>query len=223
MDCVATDPNIARAIRRSRRVREAIRRRRRRGVIAAITVVALGSGLGLSVAGVGPNDAVQAAVNQAKSLADLLNQRSPGERTEAALTKMKRVHHARAKHRMRVAPPEPSELAKILMAPPPELVPVDLGPTEPLVALSSPQSLGVTFTSPGGGSPGVFVPGGPGGGGGDTPGGSPKSNPSSPPEPLTPTAPVPEPGTWATMLLGFGLIGWKFRRRNRRAAAALAA
>jgi hypothetical protein len=25
---------------------------------------------------------------------------------------------------------------------------------------------------------------------------------------------VPEPGTWATMILGFGLTGWLLRRRR---------
>jgi hypothetical protein len=30
---------------------------------------------------------------------------------------------------------------------------------------------------------------------------------------------VPEPGTWATMLLGFGLSGWMMRRRRRTVAA----
>ena len=29
------------------------------------------------------------------------------------------------------------------------------------------------------------------------------------------TAAVPEPGTWATMLLGFGAIGFALRRRRR--------
>jgi hypothetical protein len=32
---------------------------------------------------------------------------------------------------------------------------------------------------------------------------------------------VPEPGTWATMLLGFGLTGWLMRRRRRQGAAAV--
>jgi hypothetical protein len=30
------------------------------------------------------------------------------------------------------------------------------------------------------------------------------------------TAPVPEPATWALMLLGFGTIGWVMRQRSRR-------
>jgi hypothetical protein len=35
-------------------------------------------------------------------------------------------------------------------------------------------------------------------------------------------AAVPEPGTWALMLLGFGCIGWRLRRRNRRSIPQLA-
>src|SRR3954454_8845639 len=220
MDCVATDPNIAHAIRRSRAGRAAMRRRRR-SIIAAVAIVALGSGLGLAVTGVGPNEAVQAAVTQAKSLAELLNQRSPGERTEAALTKTNRAH-ALGKQRVHAAPPQPSELARILLAPPPELVPVDLGPTAPLLAMDSPLPIEAIFSAPGGGSSGVIIPGGLAGGGGGSPGG-PQSNPSSPPEPLTPIPAVPEPGTWATMMLGFGLIGWKMRCRGRQDPAALAA
>jgi hypothetical protein len=30
---------------------------------------------------------------------------------------------------------------------------------------------------------------------------------------------VPEPGTWAMMILGFGLIGWQIRRRAPRSIA----
>jgi hypothetical protein len=220
MDCVAIEPNVARAIRRSRAARDAIRRRKRRAALAACAVAALGGGIGLSLAGVSPNDAVQAAVTQAKSLTELFDQRSPGERTEGALTKTKRVHRALAKHRKRIAPPEPFELAKILM-PPPEQVPVDLEPVVPLLAANSPP-LEIFLNSPGGGLPGVIVPGGPGGGGGSPGPGGPQTNPSSPPEPLNPPA-VPEPGTWATMLLGFGLVGWRLRRRTQRATAALVA
>ncbi len=34
------------------------------------------------------------------------------------------------------------------------------------------------------------------------------------PPPVTPVTPVPEPGTWALMILGFGLLGARLRRRR---------
>jgi len=65
----------------------------------------------------------------------------------------------------------------------------------------------------GGGAP-------PSGGGPPANGGGPVSFPTSEPrEPLTPVSAVPEPGTWATMLLGFGLLGWRLRRRAAAPAA----
>src|SRR5258707_712652 len=45
-------------------------------------------------------------------------------------------------------------------------------------------------------------------------GGGPVRFPTSEPrEELSPSA-VPEPGTWAMMLFGFGMIGWRVRRRR---------
>jgi hypothetical protein len=72
------------------------------------------------------------------------------------------------------------------------------------------------FYKPGYGGGGVFAPvpgGGGGGGGGGGPGGPPQQPPQTPP-PEQPPA-VPEPGTWAMMLAGFGLIGCRFRRRHQ--------
>ena len=56
----------------------------------------------------------------------------------------------------------------------------------------------------------------PGGGGPNPPPPPPEVEPPPPPPPA-----VPEPGTWATMLLGFGLTGWAMRRRRRQTTAAL--
>jgi hypothetical protein len=82
-------------------------------------------------------------------------------------------------------------------------------PPPTLGAIVNPPSGGSAVTPPGGSSP-------PGGGGGTVSppgGGGPVTLPTSEPrEPLTPPSAVPEPGTWALMLLGFGLVGWRIRR-----------
>jgi hypothetical protein len=167
----------------------------------------------LSVTGVTGSDLAQAAVSQAKSLADLLNARSPGERTEAQLTKTK---HARplAKPRMRAAqhrqaPKEQTvELAKLLISKP---LPVGLERPLPLTLVSPPPSLAMVVTGGGGGGGGVLPP---------TGGGGPVTFPTTQPrEVITAPSAVPEPGTWATMLLGFGIIAWQVRRRARPLAA----
>ena len=228
MNVVATRPNIRAAIERSRRARDAFARRRRRAAIAAGLCIAASVPASLALIGVTGSDVVQAAETGARSLADLMSQRSPGARTAAELTKTKRTRHALAKLRHPAAPPAPAteELAKVLL-PPAQQLPVDLGPpmallqapTPPFEAIAGPPAGGI-IGSPGGvpsGSPGG-VPGGspgaccgsPGGPGGSPPGGGPPIVPT----PQVPSA-VPEPGTWATMLLGFGLLGWRVRRGHK--------
>lgn len=66
----------------------------------------------------------------------------------------------------------------------------------------------------GGGGPGGFGPF-PGGGAGPGGGGSIGGNIPTLPAPPPPTAAVPEPGVWAMLILGFGLIGWRVRRARR--------
>jgi len=36
---------------------------------------------------------------------------------------------------------------------------------------------------------------------------------------LVPTIPIPEPETYAMMLVGLGLVGWQMRRKMRQSAA----
>lgn len=199
---------------------------------AAIAVVAA-IPLGV-VAQLGKLDPGLPGLDSAKSFLAMMTERSPGERTEAELTKTKK--------RAAVAAPTQRALAKVVkpdlptqvggVAPP---LP-DKAETPAQMAAIGPMLL--TPTVPGGGG-GIFVPSPPGGGGGP-PGGPPGTenpppenpppenpppeNPppeNPPPPPETPT--VPEPGTWATMLLGFGLTGVMIRRRRRTQSAAASA
>lgn len=208
--------DIQRAIRRAGRARAAQQRRRRRS--AALLTLLAASLAGGSLWGIGAvtgNDMVEAAVTKAQSLSDLIAKRSPGARTEGQLTK---TNHAKALAKLRSAPalrqPAAAEMRKpsaktdmaqvadLLSGPP--LVPagVHLQQPFPIAELTPPpSSLGaIVFPgsgpgSPGGGSPPATIPG------------------TEPKPPIIPPPAVPEPGTWATMLFGFGLIGWHLRRR----------
>jgi len=62
-------------------------------------------------------------------------------------------------------------------------------------------------------------PGQPAGQGAGPGPGAPASAPQSPPPNLAPTAAVPEPGSWALMLAGFGFAGARLRSARRRASA----
>jgi hypothetical protein len=183
-------------------------------MLAVCAVAALGIPLAWSIAADPATDMVAAAVSQAQDLAELLSQRSPGDRTAAELTKTK---HARTAARLRTqqkvpatprhaAPPAanaPIELASLLNSP---VAPVGLTAPGGSWPISPPPSLGsILGSTPGGGD---FTP--PGGGGGTA------TFPTAQPrEPVPVTSAVPEPGTWAMMLMGFGLIGWRLRRRRR--------
>ena len=222
MDGAQLKPDIVRAIRRSREARAAMRSRRWRAIAitAAIAMALAGAGT-FSIVGLAGSDVVHAAISQAKSLADLLDQRSPGTRTKGELIKTK---HARALAKQRMAarpkahqpPVVPTkvnmpDLAQLLESPPP-LSPVSLDQPLPLTAISSPPPLAAIIAPPPGGG-GIVIP--PGGGGG-----GPVTFPTELPHvPVTPPSAVPEPATWAMMLLGFGLIGWRVRAARRPAAS----
>ena len=158
---------------------------------------------------------VASAATEARDLADMLGKRSPGARTQAELTK-----HARVAAKVRIEP-------KLASAPPPGVGPstpalVDLlqPPVTPVgvVAegsappLTPPPALNTILTS----VPGDQTVAPPGDGGG------PVHFPTSEPrEDIPPTA-VPEPGTWALMLMGFGLIGWRVRQGRRKSTTKIA-
>ena len=168
----------------------------------------------------------------AKSVADLFAGRSPGERAEGTLANLKHRRlaglHERALPKVR-RPGAASPLAGIVGAtpvvPPAEVLPPPAAPLYNVVAGG--PGAPVAAPPPGGG-PVIFpaIPPPPGGGGGVifpppvtpppvTP--PPVTPPITPPVviPPPPTGSVPEPSTWAMMLLGFAMIGRAVRGRGR--------
>lgn len=231
--------NVSKAVARSRSIRAGVKRRRRRlAMLAACATTIAGAPVAWFMAE--PAAAVvTSAASEVRDLADMLGQRSPGARTEALLNK-----HARVAAKVRskpktvaghpAAPVAPATTALIdLLQPPVAPVTVASNGVPPVLAppvtfdeiLNSMPGGGI-FTPPGGGTftppgGGTFTP--PGGGAFTPPGGGGGSAhlPTSEPQELV-TSAVPEPQTWALMLLGFGLIGFQLRR-NRRAMPAKAA
>lgn len=179
--------------------------------LGASALLAIPVAVTLSLVGLPDQDMLQAAVARAESLADLLAQRSPGDRTQGQLTKTKQLRalvapRTRPKSPLLASGPiVPVAPALVdLIAPQPDLAPAGILP----MIVAGPPTLGAILgSSPG--TPGVTPPGG---------GGGTQSNPSLPREPLVTTpAAVPEPGTWAMMLVGFGMIAWRVRAsRSRR-------
>ena len=165
----------------------------------------------------------QQAGEAAKTVASLFEARSPGERLAGALASLKQKRqpllHERALPKVR-RPLSP--LAAIVAAPPPPIATV---PLYEAVGGPKPGTPGVpvALTTPPGGGPVVFpftpLPGG-GGGVIVTPPTTitpPPGTPGTPGVPTTPTTPtpsaVPEPMSWAMMLVGFALIGGALRRK----------
>jgi len=183
------------------------------GVAAALSVAtlsnprlahALGEGLSESVHGV-------------ETVAAMLAERSPGQRPEGALAQLKHKRAAMLHERAlpKVRGPAPS-VYEALAGPPPS-PPVAPPPEAPLFAAvaGGPTPIVPPAGSPPGGPPILSAIPPPGGGGGSftPPVVTTSAVPSDTP---TPTAPLPEPATWAMMILGFALMG----RALRRAGAA---
>lgn len=173
---------------------------------------------------------------QASEVLDRFVGRSPGERGETDLikTKVKRAKGKFADKLLATAPrakaggPEERALGKIFDTPPEEAVnDLSENPLGPL-ALGGPGSDALIpladIASPGGRPGGSGFPGGistvvpPGTSG--TPGNptdpAGPTDTTNPVDPTPPVAAVPEPATWALMLLGFGLCGAALRRRHQR-------
>lgn len=170
-------------------------------------------------------DGVNQGIAGAKTVAAMLADRSPGARPDGALASLKPKRqsavHERALPKIRGPVTAPSPYAMLVAAPPsPPLAPP--GAEVPLYNMVA-------------GGPAVIVPPVVTGGGGGTPGGPPilsniptpggggggiinppviAAAPETPPIPVTP---VPEPASWAMMLLGFALLG-RALRLGRKAA-----
>jgi hypothetical protein len=188
---------------------------------------AIGGAANRGVAGL--SNAVNHGLAGLNGVAAMIAARSPGERPEGELASLKHkrqaVPHERALAKVRRA--APGTLASIVGPPavPPVVVP-PIAATPLFNAVAAPPVVPAQ-TPVTGGPPGGFpaiVPL-PGGGGlifppaAPTPGtpGTPGS-PGTPGTPGTPAAPVPEPSTWAMMLLGLVLMG-RIVGRSRGMAA----
>lgn len=161
-------------------------------------------------------DAVLAANASGNALADLEN-RSPGSRMGGIATKAKRTIARLLPGRPDEGVEAPVQRALGKEFDPPatdafQFAPLSI-PGAPVMAFSAPSEGAPEQFLPIGG--GGFSPGSPGGtvipGGGGNPGGGGGTNPPPPPPPA-----VPEPDTWALMLLGFGFVGAVMRRQSRK-------
>ena len=192
-----------------RLIAERVARRTRRLLTGVAAFFLLAGSLSLTT--FGGSDLANAAIQRARSFLEIIHQRSPGKRTQAQLaqTKHKRIArlHQRALPKVRMLPAIPPlgalppALIDIVAPPPPiRIANIELPPI-PILQQGIPP--GAPFIPPSG----LIVP---------------PSTPQETPPPIVtpPQSAVPESGTWATFLLGFGLVGWQFRRRANQGRAA---
>ncbi|WP_246450666.1 PEPxxWA-CTERM sorting domain-containing protein [Sphingomonas rhizophila] len=143
-----------------------------------------------------------------QSIMALLDQRSPGERTKGELTKTKRQYRVLSSASWpavaKTLPPAMPQAVEGSPFLPPE------APPEFQLASFAPGSISPPVTFGGGGGSGGGGGGGCCGSGGGGGGNTPTDNPGTPPVPA-----VPEPSTWAMLLIGFGAIGSALRRQRR--------
>ena len=190
--------------------------RRRNTALAVSGAVAIVLAAPLSIAAYMGVESSLPGFEAAKSFLAMMADRSPGDRTKGELIKTKQKPPAPEQRALgKITKPEtPKEFLEAIAPPAPKLdEPAQFAPV-----LSGLGPLLVT-PPPGGGGGILFPPSPPGGGGGGPNPPPPEQPPPPPPPPEQPPPAVPEPGTWATMLLGFGLTGWMMRRRRRPVAA----
>ena len=203
---------------------------RRNSAIAAFVALAAAVSIGVVsdaqlASAVG--EQVHQGVNGMKTVASMLAGRSPGERPKGALAKLKQLKHKRAAalplgHH--VLPPA----AAVLAAPPAIIVPPPIAPAPlyDVVAGGPPIVLPpvpiLTGGGGGGGGPPVLPGIPPPGGGGGVFVPPPIITTAVPPPPPV-TSAVPEPASWAMMLVGFALVAGALRRKRRIAVQIVAA
>lgn len=186
-----------------------LRKLRRRLITVAATVFAVSVGAPVTYALLSGNGNAIPGAAAASAFVKELADRSPGARTRADLIKTKK----RATSRMLSAAVLPKDNPIFAQAPAGTIDFINpvMPITEDILPIMSAPLFAAESLSAGPGG-GIGIPGGgigvPGGGGGIvTPPGI-----ETPPGPPAVT-PVPEPGTWAMMLLGFMLLGSALRRR----------
>ena len=182
--------------------------------VAAISAIAVGIGVGASVP-----TRMTSAPGADPQLASMLNARSPGMRSAAAVsTKAPAVQ--KVAFSPTLAPPssdvmaERTPVVKIASAVPPvailpAIAPAVLAPVPatalaaafPAVAIATPAAIGGGSSLIGAAAVLPFIPAVIGGGGIEIN--------------LAPA--VPEPATWLMMIAGFGVLGFALRRRRRQA------
>jgi hypothetical protein len=163
-------------------------------------------------------DSVSDSIQGMKTVAAMLAERSPGERPEGALANLKpkrqSLLHERALPKVRgpaatpyaalvatppnlaIAPPAEAPLYNVVAGGPPVVIPSTTGVVP---GTSGGPPLLTNIPPPGGGGGGIF---------------SPPVVAAAPGTPPIPVTPVPEPATWAMMLVGFALIGRALRRKG---------
>ena len=152
-------------------------------------------------------------ISDVQSLMSMLDQRSPGVRTKGELTKTKRSFKV-------LSSTSWPELAKTVRP-----APAPLTAANPILPNAAPPEVAMLSGFMPGALTGLGVPpvvvggggGGPvGGGGGGCCGGGVGGGGGITPTEVPPEVPaVPEPSTWAMLLIGFGAIGTALRRRRR--------
>jgi len=163
-----------------------------------------------------------AATTKDAGVLSVMHSRSPAERQAGALAKKAPAMSMKlpASVPARVAAPVATAAAPVSKVLPvaavaPAAVPMAAVPAAAVIpaavvpAAAAAPAASSLFVPP------LIIPGGGGGGGGITVTAPPGGGGGNPPPPPVPG--VPEPGTWAMMIVGFGLLGAFLRRRRRTA------